>query len=79
MIGYIFIIHKTRFKIYLDFMHEFWTNSTTNMMYTRSQNYTSMVVGQHGIQTFEVVVVALLLSLLSFDVFVPQGHIPYYF
>ena len=29
-----------------------------------------MMVGEHGIQTFEVVVVVLLLLLLSFDVFV---------
>ena len=41
-------------------MHDFWTISTATMMYTRSQNYTNMVVGEHGIQTFEVVIVMLL-------------------
>ena len=46
--------------------------STTDMTYTRSQNYTNMVVGEHEIQTFVVVVVMLLLLLLlSVDVFVP--------
>ena len=29
------------------------------MMYTRLQNYTNMVVDNHGMQTFEVVVVVL--------------------
>ena len=49
------------------------------MTYMRLQNYTNMVVGEHGIQTFEVVVVALLLLRVSFDVFLsPQVHIPYY-
>ena len=43
------------------------------MMYTRSQNYTNMVVGKHGIQTFVVVVVVLLLLLLPFDIFVPTS------
>ena len=32
-----------------------------------------MVVGKHGIQTFEVVVVVLLLLYLSFDGFVPTS------
>ena len=32
-----------------------------------------MVVGQHGMQTFEIVVIVLLLLLLSFDVFVPAS------
>ena len=32
-----------------------------------------MVVGEHGIQTFRIVVVMLLLLLLSFDVFVPTS------
>ena len=32
-----------------------------------------MVVGKHGIQTFEVVIIVLLLLLLSFDVFVPTS------
>ena len=33
-------------------MHESWTLPTANMTYTRSQNYTNMVVGKHGIPTF---------------------------
>ena len=36
-----------------------------------------MMVDEHGIQTFEVVVVVLLLLMLSFDVLSPQMHIPY--
>jgi uncharacterized integral membrane protein len=43
------------------------------MTYTRSQNYTNVVVSKHETQTFEVVVVILLLLLLSFDVFVPTN------
>ena len=54
-------------------MHEFWTISTIDMTYTRLQNYTNMVVGEHGIQTFKVGVIMLLLLLLSFDVFVPTS------
>ena len=46
------------------------------MMYTRLQNYTSIVVGKHGIQILEVMVVELLLLLLSFDVFVPTSAHP---
>ena len=43
------------------FIHEFWTILTTNMMYTRSQNYTNVMVGaQHRIQTFEIVTVVVL-------------------
>ena len=49
-------------------MHEFWIILTDDIAYTRSQNYTKIVVGEHGIQTFEVVVVVLLLLMLSFDV-----------
>ena len=41
-------------------MHKFWTISTTNITYTRLQNYTNMAVGENGIQTFEVVVVVYL-------------------
>ena len=41
------------------------------MMYTRLQNHTYMVVDEHGMQTFKVVVVVLLFLVLSFDVFVP--------
>jgi hypothetical protein len=61
---------KPRIQAYLNYMLEFWTIPTTNMTYTGSQNYTNMVVGKHGIQTFDVVVVVLLLLLLLFDVFV---------
>ena len=51
-------------------MHEFGSIPTANMMYTRSQYYQNLVVGRHGIHTFEIVVVVLL-----FDVFVPtSGH-----
>ena len=46
------------------------------MMYTRSQNYTYMLVGKHGIHAFEVVVVVLLFFLLLFDVFVPTSVNP---
>ena len=56
-----------------------WTLPTVNVTYTRSQNYTNMVVGEYGIQTFEVVLVVLLLWLLLFDVLAPQVHIPYCF
>ena len=35
-------------------MHEFWTISTVNITYTRSQNYTKMVGGEHGTQIFKV-------------------------
>ena len=59
-------------------MHEVWTILTMKMTYTRSQNYTNMVVGD-GIQTFEVVVVMLLLLLLSFDVFVLTSAHPFLF
>ena len=49
------------------------------MTYTLSQNYTNMVVGEHGIQTFKdvvVVLLVLLVLLLSFDVFVPKSTHP---
>jgi hypothetical protein len=46
------------------------------MTYTGSQNYTNMVVGKHGIRTFDVVVVVLLLLLLLFDVFVLTSSHP---
>jgi hypothetical protein len=61
-------------------MHKFWTILTTNMVvYTILQNYTSMVVDKHGIQTFKVLVVVLLLLLLSFDVLVPTNASPLVF
>ena len=54
----------------------FWTIPTTKIMYTRSQNYINLVLGKHGIQILEVVVVVLLLLVLSFDVFVPTNAHP---
>ena len=30
-------------------LYEFWTILIVNVMYTRSQNYTNMVVGEHEI------------------------------
>ena len=42
------------------------------MTYTRLQNHTITVVGEHGRQTFKVAVAMLLLLLLSFDVFCPH-------
>ena len=62
-------------------MHELWTIPTTNMTCTRSQNYTNMVVGKHGIQTIEDVVVVLLLLFLwlSFVVFVHTSARPLLF
>jgi hypothetical protein len=55
-------------------MHEFWTILIANVTYTRLQNYTILVVGEHGIQPFKVVVVVLLLLLLSFNVFAPHEY-----
>ena len=44
-----------------------------------SQNYTNLVVGKHGIQTSEVVIIVLLLLYLSFDAFVPTSAHPLLF
>ena len=53
---------------------------STTMTYTRSQNHTNIAMaGEHGIQTFKVVVVVLLLLFLSFDVFVPTSAHPFFF
>ena len=60
-------------------MHVFWTIPTSNMTYTRVQTYTNMVVGEFGIQIFEVVVVVLLLLILSYDLFVPTSAHPLLF
>ena len=57
----------------IGFMYEFWTRPAANITCTRSQNYKNMVVGEHGIQTFNIVVVLLLLLLLSFDIFGPTS------
>ena len=51
-------------------------NSNCNMTYTKSQNYTNMVVGKHGIQTMGVVLVVLLFMLLLIDVLVPTSAHP---
>ena len=56
-------------------MQEFWTISIINIMYTRLQNCTNMMVGEHGIQMFEVLVVVLLLLMLFLSL---QVHKPYY-
>ena len=56
-------------------MHEFWTIPAMNMTYTSLQNYTNMMVDRHGIQTFEVMIVMLLVLLLSSDAFLfPSAH-----
>ena len=52
----------------------------TNMTYSRLQYHTNItMVGEHGIQTFKVVVVVLLLFLLLFDVFVLTSAHPLFF
>ena len=48
------------------------------MTYTRSQNYTNMVVGKHGIQTFKVAVVVVNVVVV-WCLCSPQMHIPYCF
>jgi hypothetical protein len=50
------------------YMHEFRIISTIYMTYTKLQNYTIMMVGEHEMQTFKIVVVVLMLLLLLFDV-----------
>ena len=49
------------------------------MMYTRVQNYTNMVVGEHGMQKFKGMVIMLLLLLLLIDVLVPTSAHPLLF
>ena len=60
-------------------VHEFWTIVAASMTYTRSRNYTNMMVGEHKIQTFADMIVPLLLLSLSFDVFVPTNAHPLLF
>ena len=60
-------------------MHEAWTISSANMACAISQKYTNMVVGEHGTQTYKVVVVVLLLLMLLFDVFVRTNGQPLIF
>lgn len=50
-------------------MHGLWTIPTVNMTYTRSENYTNMVVGKNEIQIFKVVIIVLL--FLSSQVHIP--------
>jgi hypothetical protein len=57
-------------------MHDMWEIPTANTTYTKSQNNVNMVVGEHGIQAFIVVVVTLLLLWLLFGVFVPISTHP---
>ena len=52
-------------------MRNSWTISTINMTYTGLQNYTNMMVDEHVIKIFKVVVVVVFLFMLSFDIFVP--------
>ena len=49
------------------------------MTYVTSQNYTNMVVGKHGIQTFKVTLFVVLFSLSPFDVFIPANTHPLVF
>ena len=44
-------------------MDEFATIPAANTTYIRLQNYTNMVVDEHGIQTFEFLIVVLLLLM----------------
>ena len=60
-------------------MEEFWIIPTVDVTYIRLQNYTNLVVGKHGIQTFKVVVVVLLYLLLTSDIFVPTNTHPLLF
>jgi hypothetical protein len=55
------------------FMREFWTIPTTDMTYTKSQNYTNMVVDKHKIQTLKVKIVVLLFCYCRVIVFVPTS------
>ena len=47
-------------------MPGFWTIPTATMTYTRLQNYTNMMVGEHEIQTFKVAIC----RVVAFDVVV---------
>ena len=47
-----------------EFMNESWTMPTTDMMYTRSQNYINEMVHKHGIQTFIIMIVVFLFFFL---------------
>ena len=48
-------MHDLKFSMKLGFknivfMNEFWIIRVVNMMYTRSQNYTNVMLGEHVIQ-----------------------------
>jgi len=43
---------------------------TTNITYTTLQNYTNVMVDEHGIQTLKVMVVVFVVILLLFEFFV---------
>ena len=57
-------------------MHDLWTLLPDDITRISWQNYTNMVIGEHGIQTFKVVVILLLLLVLSFDVLVLKSANP---
>ena len=70
---------QPKIQVCLD-KHKPWIIPSANMTFTTLQNYiTNMVVGKHGIQTFGVVLVVLLILLLLVDVFVPISAQPYLF
>ena len=50
-----------------------WTSPTTDMMHTSLQNYRDMMVGEYGIQIFEVMVVAFAIVDRCFC---PTSNIP---
>ena len=52
-------------------MHEFWTIPTAMMMYTRLQNYTTMVVDEHRIQTCGYCFLYCRLMFSSPQVYIP--------
>ena len=68
-----FTTNITRILSIFEFKHELWTIPTTNMTCTRSQNNTNMVVGKHGLQIVEILVVVLLFLWLLSDVLVPTS------
>ena len=64
---------------YLDVCMNFGQFRLQIMAYTRLQNYTNTVAGEHEIQTLVVMVVVLLPLLLSFDILVPTSAYPFLF
>jgi hypothetical protein len=45
------------------FWHEFWAIPTANMTYTRSQNYTNMMVRKHETRPFKVALVVVAFAI----------------